>query len=253
MAHLDCESAETALESIANIYNVAPNELRQFFCEFDIDEHYERNRPELSGNDEVRRILELHFGEPKNNVCRTYWFHLSRTEFGAKFESGIHPLNSVLPNVWAMVIRAVSKTPHAERLKKMRTEGVENFQYNFKTSDPLHWGPYAMLVKEIGSHADTVSNHDYLKLPEIIEDICRGYKEKFGENIQPTIEKALTPTIVKFWTEEGEHLYGLPSAIYYAYLSCRRLELSGLANTCFDGGGIAVPPERIVYVEQKKS
>ncbi|MCC5641281.1 hypothetical protein LC593_36900 [Nostoc sp. CHAB 5844] len=253
MAHLDCESPETALESIANIYDAAPNEIRQFFSDFDIDEHYERNRPELPGNDEVRRILELHFGEPRNNVSRTYWFHLSRTELGAKFVSGIHPLNSALPNIWGLLIRVVRNTPHAERLAAMRVEGVQNFQYNFKALDPLHWGPYAMLVKEISSHASAASNHDYLKLPEIIEDICLGYEEQFGEDIQTTIENALTPTIVKFWTEESDHLYGLSSAIYYAYLSCRRLELSGLANTCFDGGGIAVPSERIVYVEQRNA
>lgn len=251
MAHLDCENPVTALESLAKIYDADPNAIRQFFCNLDIDEHYERNRPELSGDEEMRRLLEVHFGEPKNAISRTYWFHLTRTKSGEEFSSGILPLNAVLPNIWEMLIRIMSLTPHAERLKVMREKGVQNFQFNFKTPDSLHWGPYAMLVKEIGSHAANVGNHDYLKLPEIIEDICLGYEERFGENIQSTIENSLTPTIVKFWTEESDHLYGLSSAIYYVYLSCRRLELSGLANTCFDGSGAAVPNERIVYVEQK--
>lgn len=251
MAHLDCESPATALESIAEIYDTDPKAIQHFFCNFDIDEHYERNRPELPGNEEIQRLLEIRFGEPRNSVSRTYWFHLTRAELGEKFSSGILQLNAVLPSIWDMLIRTVSRTQHAENLKVMREEGVPNFQYKFKTLDSLHWGPYAMLVKEIGSHAANVGNHDYLKIPEIIEDICLGYKQRFGKNIQPIIENSLTPTIVKFWTEESDHLYGLSSAIYYAYLSCRRLKLSGLANTCFDGGGIAVPSEQIVYVEQK--
>lgn len=253
MAHLDCENLATALQSIANIYDVDTDEIKRFFCNFDIDEHYERSKPELAGNEEMRRLMDIRFGTPRNEISRTYWFHLTRTKSGGKFDAGILPLNAVLSNIWEMLIEIMSDTPHAERLKTMMTEGVQNFQYEIKTSDPIHWGPHAMLVKEIGSHAAIAGNHDYLKTPEIIEDICLGYEARFGEDIQPTIKNALTPTIVKFWTEAPDQLYGLSSAIYYAYLSCRRSELSGLANTCFDGRGVVVPSERIVYVEQRNA
>jgi hypothetical protein len=253
MAHLDCESPASALESIAEIYDANPKEIQRFFCNFDIDEHYERSKPELSSNEEMQRVLEAHFGPPKNAISRTYWFHLTRTEPGEQFRSGILPLNAVVNSIWDILFRIVINTPHAEHLKAMRTEGVGNFLYNFKIADPLHWGPYAMLVKEIGSHSTSVGNHDYLKLPEIIEEICLGYKARFDKDIQPTIENALIPTIVKFWSEKNNHLYGLSSAVYYVYLSYRRLKLSNLANTCFDGAGVAVPRERIVYVEQKSA
>ena len=253
MAHLDCECPATALQSIADVYEAKPEAIQQFFCSFDIDEHYERNNPEMFGDEEMRRLLEARFGEPKNAITRTYWFHLTRAEAGAKFGAGILPLNIALPSIWEVLIRIMGNTHQSDRLKTMRAEGVRNFQYNLKTPERSHWGPYAMLVKEIGSYAAIAGNHDYLKTPEIIEDICLGYKERFGEDIQSKIEDALVPTIVKFWTEEPDHLYGLSSAIYYAYLSCRALEMSYLANTCFDGSGTAVPSERIVYVEQQKT
>lgn len=250
MTHLDCESPEAAVNSLAFIYDIKPEQLIDFFRRFDIDEHYETNKPYLAGHDETRRLLENRFGPPKKQITRTYWYHLTRTEKGASFDDGLLPLNSVLPRVWQMLLRVVSGSHHAERLLNMYDQCVENFHYNLKTPDPLHWGPYAMLVKEIGACATSVGNHDYLQIPEIVEDICSGYAARFGVSIQSMVERALVPTVVKFWSEDQEHLYGLTSAIYYAYLSNRGLELSNLANTCFDGNGRTVPKDRIVYVEQ---
>lgn len=253
MTHLDCESPEVAVNSLACIYDINPEQLVGFFSQFDIDAHYEANKPDLAGHDETRRLLEKNFGLPKKHITRTYWYHLSRTERGASFEDGILPLNAALPRIWQMLLRIVSGSHHAERLRKMSEQGVENFHYNLKTPDPLHWGTYAMLVKGIGACATSVGNHDYLQTPEIIEDICSGYEARFCESIQPMIERALVPTVVKFWSEAQEHLYGLTSAIYYAYLSNRGLELSGLANTCFDGNGKTVSKDRVVYVEQRNA
>jgi hypothetical protein len=250
MTHLDCESPVTAIGSLAFIYDIKPEQLVDFFRRFDIDEHYEANKPDLAGHDETRRLLENRFGPPKKHITRTYWYHLTRTERGASFDDGLLPLNAVLPRVWQMLLRVVSGSHHAERLLNMYEQGVENFHYNLKAPDPLHWGPYTMLVKGIGACATSVGNHDYLQIPEIVEDICSGYATRFGESIQSMVERALVPTVVKFWSEDQEHLYGLTSAIYYAYLSNRGLALSGLANTCFDGNGRTVPKDRIVYVEQ---
>ena len=81
------------------------------------------------------------------------------------------------------------------------------------------------------------------------EDICNGYKDVYGESIQPLIEDCLVPTVVKFWSEDPEDQYGLESAIYYAYLTHHKMELTHSANTCFDGRNSTVQPNRIVYVE----
>lgn len=250
MICLDCENPASAVESLAQIYDTTQDCLFDFFRSFDIDEHYELNIPELSGAQEIRRILEERFGPVQRFITRTYWYHLSRTVKGASFEEGVLPLNAALPRIWQMLFRMFEGSHHADRLRSMAEQGVENFQYNYKTPDPLHWGPYGMLVKDIGFCAAAVTNHDYLKIPEIIEDICCGYESRFGERIQPTVEKSLVPTIVKFWAEDAECMHGLTPAIYYAYLSCRGLELSSSANTCFDGRGKVVPKDRIVYVEQ---
>lgn len=250
MATLDCENPDAVLNSLSEIYLVEKVQLIEFLQKLDIDAHYEANKPELDSKEEMRRLLENCFGPPKENISQTYWYHLTRAEAGANFEEGLLPLDIVLPRIWQMLLRIVGNSNHAERLIAMSKEGVSSFQYNLKTTNSLHSGPYAMLIKEIGACANSVGNHDYLKIPEIIEDICSGYETHFGESIQPIIELALTPTVVKFWSESKDHLYALSPAIYYAYQSCRGLELSSLANTCFDGKGKAVPKERISYIEQ---
>jgi len=59
-----------------------------------------------------------------------------------------------------------------------------SFQYNLKTSSSIHWGPYAMLVKEIGFN--DVGNHDYLRVPEIVEDICLSFQQQYGIEVMTT-------------------------------------------------------------------
>lgn len=60
-----------------------------------------------------------------------------------------------------------------------------------------------MLVRESAFNASEMRNHDYLKLPEIIEDVCWGYQERFKESIQDEIMEALRPCIVKFEDRSG--------------------------------------------------
>ena len=249
MAHLDCETVESTISCVAEIFGVQPEQIIAFFDQFDIEQHFAKNRPEGDGAHETKRLLENLYGQPKHLITRTYWFHLTRVPESTSFQDGIRPLDEALPRIWEMLHNLLAQTKHADRLKAMAFDGVSDFQYTLKTANRLHWGPYAMLVKAIGACAESVGNHDYLKMPEIVEDICNGYKDVYGESIQPLIEDCLVPTVVKFWSEDPEDQYGLESAIYYAYLTHHKMELTHSANTCFDGRNSTVQPNRIVYVE----
>jgi hypothetical protein len=247
MSHIDCEDLHSTLQCLSDIYAVDQNELTQFFRSIDLELHYRTRNPSLSSEDELQRLLEERVGPPSNPPSRAYWFHLTRVLPGTSFADGILPLDQALPRVWSLLEHLFAGTPQEVRIKTLRQSGVPDRQYNLKTTDSLHWGPYAMLVKEIAFCADTASNHDYLKTPEIIEDICSGYAKRFGEEIQSEVENKLVPTIVKFWSED---VYGLASCIRYAYAAIHHEELGHTSNTCFDGAGCTVPPSQIVYVQQ---
>ena len=71
-------------------------------------------------------------------------------------------------------------TEHDSRLHEFKKKGIKNYHYQLKTPDPFHWGPFAMLVRDVAFNAKAIGNHDYLWLPEIIEDIFNGYYGKYG-------------------------------------------------------------------------
>jgi hypothetical protein len=71
--------------------------------------------------------------------------------------------------IWDMLLEIFKSTQHFSQLKSMRGRSIGNDLYQLKVPDPFHWGPFAMLVKEVAFHAHSVGNHDYLELAEIIE------------------------------------------------------------------------------------
>jgi hypothetical protein len=131
----------------------------------------------------------------------------------------------------------------------MSTEGVSNYHYKLKTPDPFHWGPFAMLVRDVAFVPERLANHDYLRLPEIIEDICNGYRAKYSISIHKEVIGALVPCIVKFVVRGNRGVVGIAPAIYYVYRSMRREPLSDYANTCFDGCGKVIPRADILRIE----
>jgi hypothetical protein len=105
-----------------------------------------------------------------------------------------------------------------------------------------------MLVKEVAFHAHSIANHDYLQLPEIIEDICDYYLEKYGVSIHSDIESVLVPCIIKFRAKAKNDI-GIRPAIYYVYRCIRGEPVSQDANTCFDAKGRIIPPGDILKIE----
>ena len=70
----------------------------------------------------------------------------------------------------------------------------------------MHSGPFAFLVRPIIFQSRQAGNHDYLGIPEIVEDICLSYEEMYGHSLRERFLEASRPCIVKFrtgeWTED---------------------------------------------------
>jgi hypothetical protein len=82
---------------------------------------------------------------------RTCWFHLTRTITANKFRQGILPLGQRLDAVW---------------------------DFLYSVSDAMHWGPYALLIKDHAFKSEQIGNHDYFDSPEIVEDVCIYFTER---------------------------------------------------------------------------
>ncbi len=246
MIVLDCESRDSTLASLADIFDADATELDAYLRALDLEAHYCATQPLHSGETELFHLVRAKFGKRKQ-IDRVCWFHLTRTHPTIDFRDGIQPLSVARPRVWDTIIEAFRNIQHEDRLKRMRREGVGDFQYVLKASDPIHAGPYDFLVREGAFHASRNSNHDYLGLPETMEDICNGYLDKHGERLYDDLKSALSPMIVKFWSE---YEYGLETALHYLYVKATDRTDGFIPNTCYDGDNQAVPAERVLGVER---
>ena len=50
--------------------------------------------------------------------------------------------------------------------------------YRMKTRDILHWGPHAVLVRDVLINPERFESVDYLNTPEIVEDISFCFRER---------------------------------------------------------------------------
>lgn len=249
MATLDCESLETTLKSLSIIYGVEIPLIVNFLNQTDLDYELEYFNVIDSCDRYIQKKFENTYGKPKIKISKVAWFHLTRTSSESDFSEGILPLNLALDRIWDTLIYLVDSDVEKDRLNYMRLHGVPDFQYGFKTGDSLHWGPFAMLVRKVAFNAAQVVYHDYLEVPEIIEDICNGYERKYGESIYSKVISGLKKCIVKFYSDKKTANYLLGNALLYCWVEVKNEEFISFANTCFDGNASLIKPENIVAIE----
>ncbi|MCI8373390.1 MAG: hypothetical protein HFI75_13580 [Lachnospiraceae bacterium] len=183
------------------------------------------------------------------------WFHLSRSLNPEDYYEGIFPLNTILPklqkDLYNLVSSEISESEW-EEICKGAGAGFRKIRYNMKVSENCHYGPYAMLVREIAFNSQLVGNHDYLKIPEIIEDMCMGVQKIYGVDVLDRFVKKASPIIVKFKEElidNTKDKYYIGTALTYLYNKFHSKSLSLACNMCYTGYGVGVKKNNIVSVE----
>lgn len=137
---------------------------------------------------------------------KTCWFHLTRTTPTNQFENGLLPLGENLDYLWDLLFFLqkgfISKSEWSDfrNLLESSSSFDSAFQYQLKYNDKIHWGPYGMLIREAAFHSKDIGNYDYLDVPEIIDDICNPFHEKYGYDLLGVFKDATVPCIVKFET-----------------------------------------------------
>lgn len=245
---LDCESFTSALYSLSGLFSCEEGELKRVLLNLNIEKVYQDSWRSLEASEDYLyeyAIDNLGLNQKLSSVC---WFHLSRTLQSNEYKEGILPLNQVLDDIWSNLVDFAPNLEVAKRLKDLN-KSVLDFQYNLKTSDSLHLGPYAVLVRDVAFNADKLSQHDYLRMPEIIEDICSSYKEVYLEDISDHYESILKPKIVKFYSDSRLDDGCIKAALFYVYRKLHRQPICTGSVTCFDGESRPIPYNQIIKVE----
>jgi hypothetical protein len=256
MIILDCESLDSTIASLANLCGMSDAMIRSVLTDFDL-ERFLTDHPHHPAPPSkiVMDALARSMTQPPT-IDRAYWFHLSRVTNPKCFEAGIFPLDAQLIRIWEdlerLAVNLVSiEDWHAFRSGAKRTHSHHGGLYGMKVRDRMHWGPFAILVREAAFRSREIGNHDYLATPEIVEDICMSFKATFGIDLLTIFEAHSRPCIVKFW-EDCPHEGVVSAAINYAYAVLHGNELSIDTNTCFDGRAIPITPARIIGINEIK-
>jgi hypothetical protein len=246
---LDCESHESALNSIADAYGASAGEIGRFLEDSDLDESYEGHRQSKPFDEYLVEVFESRFGPPQQLWSSVRWFHLTRVPPGSGFTEGILPLHLVLDKIWKSIISIPRDLRTRVNLESLKDSGVPDYLYNMRASDILHAGPFAMLVREAAFCPTTLWNNDYLKFPEIVEDICNGYEQKYGGRIHEEISAALRPCIVTFEVVENHTSNLIAPVLLYCRCKARDEDMWLDANACYDGKGEVILATAIRKIE----
>lgn len=254
MRIIDCECADSIYQSLEDITGIPLKELNAFFSCFDIEEYYDKHQDcPFTGDDLMFEIIRNRYKEPFP-IDVTCWFHLTRTFISNEFEEGILTLNEGIDLIWEFLFYLLkeefSKDHWVNFRKRVETDLRNDFadMYRLKINSPIAGGPFAILNKELAFRTKKIGYHDYLKAPEIVEDICICFEQTYGYDLLREYIRNTKSCIVKFKVSGGKpDLIG--PALLYLYNLFHRRKMSTYCDRCFIGNGRRIPHESILKVE----
>ncbi len=250
---LDCATRSSTEASLVAAFGCTAEALHAFVADPAIDQYFEKHCDRLPEFERwlFQRACER-LGQPRlpDEIC---WFHGTRVPEGTTFSEGLLPLGAWLPRLRASVIATLDDAAAIREVSlAFDREGGFGMQFRIKLKQPIHWGPYAILVREVADNPRAVSQHDYLSMPEIIEDLCDDVRLASGLDLLANFEDRWRPAMVKFVAptrspSSGE--FALATALCYL----RDIALKGRPSKnsvrCFNGENNPIPPERILGIE----
>lgn len=123
------------------------------------------------------------------------------------------------------------------------------FLYNMKIADRIHWGPHAILIRDHAFIMQQTGSHDYLKVPEIVEDICICFSERHDFDLLRAFRAKTKACLVKFADHNPGTDCFLRAAIYHLYNRLWGVACSLDCNTCYDAEGVPITAQQILKVE----
>ena len=257
MLILDCENPDTAVQSLAQGAGVTQAALRDVVIAHGpglIDWETGGEDPSIA----VPRMLLSKIGIEIGDVRfdGAYYFHGTRVLRPHSFlQNGILPLGAILDQLWSdlysLCADSVTSAQWTGLRRELETSGRTPLHdnqvarlYRMKSADQLHHGPFASLVRE-HTQDPIVGQHDYVKNPEIVEDIAQC----IDLNLQERFESHASSCIVKFsHYKVGQH--SVESAMLYVLAKLHNEEHNSLSLDGVDCHGEPVPPSDVVYVEE---
>jgi hypothetical protein len=133
------------------------------------------------------------------------YFHGTRlADTNAVLCHGLLPLSGIVDAIWEMLGALAAPETDTEAWIEFRTwveaggGGDDGRLYRMKIEEPIHDGPFTVLVRDLLLHPAELGWHNYLDCPEIVQDICRCHEAHLGPglDLEGRFRSATDPCIV---------------------------------------------------------
>jgi hypothetical protein len=209
---LDCHDFSAMVATVAAAIERSPEDLVEALREDEgIGEH-----------DEFGAITERTLGrlgvQPADvRFSGTCWFHGTRTLDPERYkQEGLLPQPRVADWLWEqlgdLVRDDVSKEDWQAFRESIESDGGGDWAHLYRLKRDHDPGPLGELVREVVLKPRLTGSHDYLGMPETVEDIAAEAHSEFGIDLAARYETASVPCIVKFRTNTYD-----PRALHTAF------------------------------------
>jgi hypothetical protein len=241
---LDCENYDTILSSLKEIFSTSENDILTFLKSLDLNEIWENSQKEKYADEYLFEEFLKEFELDKSKIIKAHWFHNTRVLKGTEFKEGILPSTPAIKRLETLIDKIVKKLKIRINENSLKECSVIQNKLTSKTNQ----GPWAFLIREF-AFEKTVGIHDYLKSPELIEDIIHF---KYPENYDLIFREFQNTTIqciIKFKTEFEFHPQRLLYVINYLYNKINDEKMDWRSNANFSNNGEIISPKMILKIE----
>ena len=187
---------------------------------------------------------------------RIHFFHGTRAfDPQAFFDCGLLPLSRALDEIWDRMRGLAHEIPEADfaTFRQGLEDGpIKDLTYRHRRSmGALEEGPHGVLVRDVLVQAAAYgSSTEFLRVPEIIGDICFAASNELKIDLERRFLQATTSCIVEFSVDGRSVDKALAAACWYAEAALRGTTAGGgYVFHNFGGDGMPVPAQDIVCVE----
>ncbi len=237
------------MTSLEKIYKTSAYKIIEYIKDFDLDTANENAETKY----EYKECLFLNFKKEYTLDAKEiipYWFHNTRVEHGTNFTEGIYPLDQAL----SLIDKKIDKIVYSLGLEINQIDSRLCDNVKTKLNSNGNSGPWGYLIKEI-CFFKIDSEHNYLDIPEVVEDIVTFKYRKFYDIIIQKYKDITAPCIVKFSTGQILHPDNLEYVINYLFQKFHHIMYNNQSVFSFCNSGRLINSkmiEEIDYVSNEK-
>jgi hypothetical protein len=245
MKIIDCESQDSAYQSLEGITDIDEARLNSIFDQYEpADLHFEDDSDPL-----FIHIKEQSREITVDEVCG---FHVTRVPAGTSFEDGLLPSHLVLEKFWKILFSLVekdfSKGELSDDAYKRHPQKSDIDLVRDKLRNPVLAGPNGMVIREVAFCPEKVGYRDFFTIPEYVGDICRIFDREYEFDLTERYRNSCRRCIVKYKSRLNREAY-FNCLITYAYYKYKGLEFDPNLRGTLDNHGEIVRPEDILSIE----